>query len=109
MPRHLKCCRSQPHLGEPEVDHIPEIHRIGNSVGDKIQPEEKFLISFPCIDDNRDDAQQNKQGIDIQNSCGIKCDSVIGKAEIIRDRINFYQIPVKVPKQKPGSLIEKIG
>ena len=60
MFRHLQSGGCQPGLGKFIIDKITEIHGIGYSVGDEIQPEQNGLIGFFGIDDNRNKAQQNK-------------------------------------------------
>ncbi len=83
MLSHVHSGHCKPCLREFVVHKIPEIHSIRNSVGDEIKPEQESLVIFFRINDQRQQTQQNKKRIHIQDRGGIKRGSVICNIEII--------------------------
>ena len=90
--------RSQPRLAKSIINNISKIHRIGNSIQNKIKPKQKLLISSFSIDSQRNKTKKNKNDIDIKYRRGIKCSAVVSQLKILRNTVYFQQIPIKKPK-----------
>lgn len=102
----MKGSGGQSCLWKFEINKIPKIHDESDSVGDEIQPKQKFLIDFFCVYGQRQDAEQNKKSVDIKYGSGIKLGAVIGQAEVVGNRIDLDELFVVPPKQQSGDLIK---
>lgn len=96
-------------INKPIIDKIYKIHSIRDQVSDKVRIKKKLLIPFGTIDCQRQNTQQQKQAIGINQCCSIKSESMKRQLQKRTHVFDHYKIHIVAIKEYTCYEIKNIG